>query len=536
MELLVVAVIGLLTVAGATTIAPHVRIASPLILVVLGIVVSFLPFVPPIEVDPEWIIAGVLPPLLYSASVAMPAMNFRREFRSIRGLAVTLVFLSAVVLGLFFSWAIPGLGIWWGIALGAIVSPTDAVATTIVERVGVSGRVASVLQGESLLNDASALVLLRAAIAGSAVTRPLLHLGLEFLYAVVVAVTIGAFVGWANLAVRARIKDPTVNTIVTFTVPFLASIPAEMLEASGLVAAVVAGLVTGHGAPRRLPVQHRSSDTQNWKVVELVLESAIFLLMGLELHGIASDVDDTDQLGTALVVALGGLALIIAVRAAYVTELLWSLHRKDRPAPRISAIVARIRGRHPQEMVPAERKVRRREADREYFEAAPLGWRDGATLVWSGMRGAVTVAAAQTLPARTPGRSLLVLIAFIVAAASLLLQGGTLATFVRWLFPDRSDDAIARERAALQRMLADVRKELVEEIPESELPTRAGENWALADPDQMAEARELALRIVEAQRATLLDARDDGIFSAVVLGEALQHLDSVELSIELRAG
>lgn len=154
MELLIVSVIGLLTVAASTALAPRVRLASPLVLVVLGIGVSFLPFVPAVRVDPQWILTGVLPPLLYSASVAMPTMNFRREFTSISGLAVVLVVISSLVLGLFFAWAIPGLGIWWGIALGAIISPTDAVATSIVKQVGVSGRVTSMLSGESLLNDA----------------------------------------------------------------------------------------------------------------------------------------------------------------------------------------------------------------------------------------------------------------------------------------------------------------------------------------------------------------------------------------------
>ena len=151
------------SIAAATTIGPKFGVASPLILVVLGILVSLLPFVPAVTIEPEWIIAGVLPPLLYSASVSMPAMNFRREFGAIGGLSVLLVIVSSVLLGLFFAWVIPGLGVAWGIALGAIVSPTDAVATGIVKRAGLSPRVVAILEGESLLNDATALVLLRAA-------------------------------------------------------------------------------------------------------------------------------------------------------------------------------------------------------------------------------------------------------------------------------------------------------------------------------------------------------------------------------------
>src|SRR5690348_4912913 len=194
-----------------------------------GIVVSLLPFVPAVDIDPEWILAGVLPPLLYSASVSMPSMEFRREFGAIGGLSVLLVVVSALVLGVFFSWVIPGLGIWWGIALGAIVSPTDAVATSIVKKLPVSPRVVSILEGESLLNDATALVLLRTAIAGAAASVSLWSVLGKFAFAVVVAAVIGVVVGKVNLMVRARVTDSTVNTVISFTVPFLAAIPAEEL-------------------------------------------------------------------------------------------------------------------------------------------------------------------------------------------------------------------------------------------------------------------------------------------------------------------
>ncbi len=138
MEFSLIIVLGLLAVAAAAILGPRLGVAAPLLLVMIGIGVSLLPFVPAIEIEPHWILAGVLPPLLYSASVSMPAMEFRREFTAIGGLSVLLVAISAVLLGLVFSWLIPGLGLPAGIALGAIVSPTDAVATAIVKQVGVS--------------------------------------------------------------------------------------------------------------------------------------------------------------------------------------------------------------------------------------------------------------------------------------------------------------------------------------------------------------------------------------------------------------
>lgn len=483
MEILVVGVAALIVIAVATALGPRLRVASPLILVVLGIAVSFLPVLPDFEVDPEWILAGVLPPLLYSAAVSMPAMNFRRELNAIGGLSIVLVVVSAVVLGFFFSLVIPGLGIWWGIALGAIVSPTDAVATSIIRRLGVGGRVVSVLQGESLLNDATALVLLRSAIAASAAAVSFWDVAGDFLYAVAVATVLGVVVGLVNLRARARVTDPTVNTVLSFTVPFLASIPAELLGASGLVAAVVAGLITGHGAPRRLPPQHRASDAQNWQTVELVLEGAIFLVMGLELSALIADVEAAHEgVHVAIVVALGALLLTVVVRAAYLAPLLGILRgrrlRREQAMPRIEALNEQLgesgeptewpfRGRGAmtdQRVRQTRTRMRRLMADMDYYLAAPLGWREGGVLVWAGMRGAVTLAAAQTLPADTPNRSLLVLVAFFVAAASLIVQGGTLSRVVRWLKPSGGDEAAQRaDRAALLELLSDVARRVREE-------------------------------------------------------------------------
>jgi len=556
MEVLIVAVAGLLAVAGAATLAPRLRIAAPLLLVVLGIGVSFLPFVPAVEVDPEWILAGVLPPLLYSSSVAMPTMNFRREFTAIRSLAVALVVLSSVVLGCFFSWVVPGLDLWWGIALGAIVSPTDAVATSIVKGVGVSGRIASVLEGESLLNDATALVLLRSAIAGTAAAVSLRHVAFDFAYAVAVALALGVVVGWVNLRVRARVTDATVNTIISFTVPFLASIPAELLGASGLVAAVVAGLVTGYGAPRLLPPRHRRSDTENWRTVELVLEGTIFLMMGLELFAIVSEVQDEHQgVGTAVTVATGALVLVLVVRAAFLTPLLLGLGRRARRGrdlkPKLAEMQERMereeqdfvqqraqRPGRPSAPSPApspertERfatRVRRKVADIDYFLAAPLGWRDGAVLVWAGMRGAVTVAAAQTLPADAPNRSLLVLIAFTVAVTSLLVQGGTLGAFVARIRPAVPDAHLIDEERSRVRTL------LVEIAADDPAAAATGPPPGLDDGADTRPSVHDAIRIISRQREALLDARDDGVFTADVLEETLAGLDATQISLELRA-
>ena len=220
-------VTAFVVIAAATVVGPRLGIASPLVLVAIGVAASFLPVFESVHIEPEWILEGVLPPLLYSSAVSMPAMNFRREFGAISGLSVLLVVASALVLGLFFMLVIPELGFAWGVALGAIVSPTDAVATSIVKQTSVSKRVVAMLDGESLLNDATALVLLRTAIVATAASFSFWGAVGTFAYSVVVAVVIGWVVGRLNLAVRRRVTDPTVNTVISFTVPFVASVPAE---------------------------------------------------------------------------------------------------------------------------------------------------------------------------------------------------------------------------------------------------------------------------------------------------------------------
>jgi CPA1 family monovalent cation:H+ antiporter len=565
-EFLIVAVLALLAIAAAAALGPRWGVAAPLLLVVLGIAVSLVPAVPPFHVEPEWVLAGVLPPLLYSASVSMPSMDFRREFTAIGSLSVVLVVVSSVVLGLFFAQVVPGLGLAWGIALGAIVSPTDAVATSIVKRLGVSPRVVAMLEGESLLNDATALVLLRAAIAGAAASVSLWSVVGDFAYAVAVAAVIGAVVGRVNLAVRARVADATVNTVLSFTVPFLASVPAEELGASGLVAAVVAGLITGRRGPRVLPPQHRLSDAQNWRAVELVLEGAVFLVMGLELKGLLQDVhEDHLGIGSAIAIAAGALLLTVAVRAVYVIPLLAGQRRRarrgERMKPRLAEFADRLEAPDPREsdfhrpgpgqggpggrgpggggrgsggrgpggrgrggpghdrvltgsrLEQARARVRRAAADIEHFLAQPLGWREGTVVVWAGMRGAITLAAAQTLPEEAPSRPLLVLVAFLVASASLVLQGGTLPRLVAWVRPARAESDSPAERARLAALLAGVR----ETVP-------AGEDVSFL------------FAVIDAQRQALLDARDDGAFSAEALTAALAVLDADQIRLELRGG
>ena len=579
MEIALIAVAATLCIAAVTAFASRLGVAAPLLLVVAGVVASLLPGVPEVDIDPEWVLIGVLPPLLYSASVSMPAMDFRRDFTAIGSLSVVLVVISAVVVGAFLAAVVPGIELRTGIALGAIVSPTDAVATTIVKRLGVSPRVIAVLQGESLLNDATALVLLRAAVAATAFS--VWGVAWDFVLAVLVAVAIGLLVGRLNLVVRSWISDTAVNTAISFAVPFVAYIPAEHLGASGLVAAVTAGLYTGQAAPRYLGPRHRLSEEQNWRTVELLLEGGVFLLMGLELESVVSDVNDTHgDLWSAVWIGAAATALVVAIRALYVVPLMVGLRRRAERGQASreqlttmqsqlddGSLPVRSRpGRQPRNEREAQRleehierrtqmvgtRIRRTLADVDYVAGAPLGWREGTVLVWAGMRGVVTLAAAQTLEDTTPQRSLLVLIAFVVAAGSLVVQGGTLPWLVSRLGlaedPEAgTDDAERRELmtemvAAAQEALEDPDLRRPDGTPyDAAVVERTRGAAAMRADDEEAQEgrvvsqqyRELRLVMIDAMRDSLLRARSDGTYSSETLEHALTVLDADQITTEL---
>ncbi|MEW2011537.1 MULTISPECIES: cation:proton antiporter [Microbacterium] len=551
-ETLLGLVVALLVVASTTVIGRWAGIAAPILMVAVGVGGSFLPMFDDFVLDPEWILLGILPPLLYSAAVSMPAMHFRREFGAIAGLSVFLVIGTALALGLFFMIAIPDLGFAWGVALGAIVSPTDAVATSIIKRTPVSKRVVAILEGESLLNDATALVLLRTAVAAAAASFSFWGAVGTFAYAVVVAVLIGAVLGWLNLTVRKRATDPTVNTVLSFTVPFLAAVPAELLGASGLVAAVVAGIITGVGGPRVFSARNRLSDAQNWRTVELILEGFVFLFMGLQLTSILTDVEEAHEgIAPALLIAAGAWLLTVIVRAAYVAPLLallsMSARRVRRLQPRLETIAQRLeteegeaqlvdafarRGRRVSRGTVRRfgPRVTRGLADIRYFQKAPLGWREGTLVVWAGMRGAITLAAAQTLPEDTPLRSVLVCIAFAVAVVSLVGQGASVAPLVDALTPAGSADESREREKEERRHILELLRERAADLP---APNRS------ADLDRARAFQvesDYRLAVIDVQRRALLDARDTGTFDADVLAHELAVIDAAQIAIELRTG
>ena len=558
-EIAAVAVLCVLAIAAANTLAARLRVAAPLLLVGFGVVVSLLPQVPEFHVSPELILVGLLPPLLYAAARAMPVMDFKRDFQAIGALSIVLVIVSSLLLGLFFNAILPEVDYALGVALGAILSPTDAVATGTIKRLGAPNRIVTVLSGESLFNDATALVLLRAAIAAGAASISFAGVVVNFVWSLVGAVVVGAVVGWLLNRIRSRIRMPAVATAVSFTAPYVAYLPAELIGSSGLVAAVAAGLVGGRLAVRRLSAAQRLSDIQNWRMVEVILEGAVFLLMGLELYTLLEDVHDSHETWLhALWPAAVALVMALAIRWLFVMPLVWLLDRRTQRMIAREPTLEALREKLPDDPNDDDtagfryrRRLDRSLADINYYRTEAMGSREAMVVVWGGLRGAVTLAAAQTLPPDTPYRSLLILVAFFVAALSLAIQGGLMETVLRRLkLPDQSADVRA-ERIRLrgemlgvaQQMLTDPQVtgddpilanqvRLVRELEVPDVDDSDGEIDALDRRLQTArELRRVRRRVIDEQRRTLLSFRDRGTYSSGALTAELDKLDAEEMSL-----
>lgn len=612
MDPLLIALAGMLIIVACQFIAPKVGVASPLILLGVGLAIGFLPQVGAIEIAPHIILEIVLPPLLFSAAVRMPTMDFRREMQAVAMLAIPLVFISSFAIGFLINWMVPQISLAWGVALGAVLSPTDAVAVSIAKRSGVSHRIITVLEGEGLFNDATSLVLLAAAMnAGLASDNDALNPALltgRVLVALGIAIVVGLIVGEVGVRIRSIIKDSSTDTVFSFAMPFIASIPAEHVGGSGLVAAVVAGLVVSGRRAGMISAQNRRFSQQNWSTMTLMLESGIFLAMGLQAFGIIEDADgDGGGLARAAVIAVIAGSLIMVIRALFIAFMLtWLDHRRKHRKRRYHAEAERLEAfehRMAQACVVdsevlasrnlseeqwlrtmnlwrrrlriRERQHAVRRSDIDYFENEPLGPREGSVIVWAGMRGAITLAAAQTISSDAPMRSFLLTIALFIASGALVIQGLSLPWLIRLIKPKMASADISEEEreelrqvmssALVDTALAQAIKEVdaqtllsagvsrtlsrlgnvvdLQSSPSSgavsePLPDTDGENEAT--PVEMSgeeversftrdQIRELALEAIHAQRDALLQARDEGIFSSAALEGALARLDNEEI-------
>ncbi|MFC3892963.1 cation:proton antiporter [Lentzea rhizosphaerae] len=558
-ELALLAVAGVLIIVAVSYFAPKLGVAAPVLLVLVGMACSQLPGAPRVFVEPELILVVVLPPILYAAAVNVPVVDFRRNLKTIGSLSVLLVAVSAFGTGLLIWWLLPDIGFATALAIGAVISPPDAVAaTSIGKRLGLPPRLVTILEGEGLVNDATALVLMRTAIAAIATTVSFGSAVGDFAFAVVVGVVIGGAVGVVSVWVRSKIQSqPVLTTAISFVVPFLAFIPTEELHASGVIAVVTAGLITGHQSARRFAAHDRISERTNWRTIQLLLENGVFLLMGFELTSVVSDVADEGLARTLVLGLLVTLALVV-LRGVFVVPLIALLRhqqkRADQLTDRMEELVDGFAARGPrpgeeQRFDRVTRSLQRRQADINFYASEGLGWRGGAVLAWSGMRGVVTLAAAQSLPTDVPHRAELILIAFTVAILTLVVQGGSLPLVIRWLGIRGNDEEHSRrEYARLAGELVAAAQALLESPTlvrdngkpfDDEVLAKARERSLVMgevidrmvserDPDsRLQQQRELQRVMMEAQQSALLDARAGGTFSSHTLERAQVFIDSV---------
>src|SRR3954453_186776 len=400
-----------IAVAGASE---RFGLPAPLILVALGAVGSFLPFVPEVPLSSEVVLVGLLPPLLYSTALQTSLVDFNHNRRPILLLSIGLVAFTTVGVAVVVHAFIPEINWAAAFALGAIVAPPDAVAaTSIARQVGMPRRIVTILEGESLLNDATALVALRTSIVAGASFSVLAITG-QFLLAAVGGTLVGlvmyAAVGW----VRKHVTDPVLDTSVSFATPFLAYVAAESVHASGVLAVVIAGLLLGHRAPVLQTASSRIAERLNWRTISFLLENAVFLLIGLQVRWILADVRDSG-VNPGVVVA----ACLVTFLAVVLLRIIW--------------------------MFPVRFLLVRPTLEDETGERP--SWKHTLVVAWAGMRGVVTMAAAFAIPPSFPNREVLILVAPVVTAGTLFVQGLTLPWLVRRLrlaAPDAREDALAR--------------------------------------------------------------------------------------------
>ncbi|RZQ61714.1 Na+/H+ antiporter [Amycolatopsis suaedae] len=506
---------GLVVVVLAVTgIARRFDWPEPLCLIVVGVGLSFIPGVPHYELSPEVVLFGLLPPLLYATAIRTSLIDIKANRSPIGLLSVGLVAFTTVAVGLVTWWVIPDLPLAAGLALGAVVAPPDAVAATAVaRRVGMPRKIVRILEGESLINDAAALVALRTAIAAIAGSVTLWEVGGDFLLAAGGGIVAGLLIGFVASAVRKRLDDPVLDTALSLVVPFVAYIAAEVVHGSGVLAVVIAGLMLGHQAPRLLSGSSRLASRLNWRTIQFLLENVVFLLIGLQLSRILAEAGRSELgIGTLVVVCTAVLLATVA------TRLLWMYA--------IGGLRRLLRGR-----------------------AWP--WTYSTVIGWAGMRGVVTLAAAFVLPPETPHRAVLVLAAFTVVAGTLLVQGTTLPRLVRSLrlpAPDPAEDALQEagllhdmKYAAMVR-LDEIRKpedpEDVIDRLRDRLRQRTDAAWErLGTASELAETpSEAYLRLrtemLAAEREVLLRARDQGRADDVVLRRVLETLDIEESTLD----
>jgi CPA1 family monovalent cation:H+ antiporter len=519
---------GLLAaVAGLVVVARLVGVPYPILLVLGGLAIGFVPGTPEVELDPDLVLLVFLPPLLYSGGVFSSIRDLRDNLAPISMLAIGLVLTTMVTVAVAAHTLIDGMPWAAAFVLGAVVSPTDPVAATaIARRLGVPRRVVTVIEGEALINDATALVAYRLAVAAVVTGSFSLLDGVgDFLLNVTGGVAIGLAVGMVVTWARRRLDDAPVEITISLLTGYLAYLPAEEIGVSGVVAAVTVGVYMGTKASELITANTRLQSNAVWEILVFLLNSVLFILVGLQMPRILDDLSGQPP-GTLLLYGLAVSGVVIATRIA------WSFAYTHLP-----------RG--------LSRRVRER-------DGLP-SWQPVWIVAWTGLRGAVSLAAALAIPLEThagapfPQRDLIIFLTYCVILATLVIQGLSLPAMIMQL--DLPDDSAERaEEAAARIAAAEAAIERVDQL--------ASKPWVRDDSAERAKAmheyrrrrfasrldgtpegeeiedrslawQRLQHQLLNAQREALVRLRNEGRISDDVMRKVERDLDIEETRLEI---
>lgn len=511
-------VLGIVVVVVAVYAASRrMGILAPIPLMITGVILGLTPWIDTPGLDPELILFGFLPPLLFVAAQEFSVPAFRLHMRPILLLAVGLVIFTSLAVGFALHAVMPQIPLSAALALGAVVGPPDAVsAIAVARKLGLPRKLVTILEGESLLNDATALVLLRVAVA--AAVGEAVGVGGIALTAAQSAgggLLVGLIAGVVISFLHRRTLYPLLDNAISLITPFAAYYGAELIHGSGVVAVVVTGLYVGHRLPTMMSAASRLQMAAFWKMVVFMLEGAVFVLVGLHINLIVHDLTEPIH------VLVGLSALVVGI--VMVTRFVW--------------------------IIPASYMTRlfpNRERDRESL-TYPL------VLSWAGMRGAITLAAALTLPLYLadgvtpfPHRTLLIWLAFVTIMATLLLQGTTLPTLVHRLKVKQDDpkmDALAEaavQHEATRAALVRLEQEITEQPAPQEVvlrlrqgaTIRANHAWERLGPEEVETPsdsyRRLRHAMLDTERGVFISARDEGRIPDEVLTRVQRDMDLEE--------
>jgi Na+/H+ antiporter len=516
----------LVALAGLLVLAPVLRTPYPILLVLGGLALGFVPGTPDIVLAPDLVLVAILPPLLYSAAFYTSLRDLRANVRPISLLAIGLVAATTAAVAVAAHYLVSGMS--WGAAfvLGAVVSPTDPIAATaIARRLGIPRRIIAIVEGESLINDGTALVLYRVGVVGVVTGSISVWEGAaRFVATAVGGVGVGLIVGYVVAAVRRRLDNPPVEVTIALFTGYFAYLPASALGVSGVLAVVTAGVYLGWRTPELTSVQTRLDGAAMWQILTFVVNALVFALVGLQLQGILDALSGRPAGELLLDAAVVG-GTVIVVRIVWVfpfirlPRLLWPQLRPADPAP--SA-------------------------------------RGAAAIGWMGMRGAVSLAAALAIPLTTdagdpfPNRPLIIYLTFAVIIATLVLQGLSLPVVLRALRLeddglDAQEEAKARVHAAdaallrLEELLDEdwVREDTVERLRGlyGFRKTRFSERFNM-DGDGAVEEQSLAYQrlrreLLNAERDAVFELRRQGRINDDVMHRVTRDLDFEDARLDV---